>query len=139
MEYYPGTRRRIVPAPEQTTAPAAAPDPDAWDAHPRVHQINGVEVSFYPIGALAKALHRKPVTIRMWEQTGVLPRSLFRSRHDQGAGKARLYPRMLVEGLIEIAQDEGLFDGVPIASTRFTARAVELYHSVNALYGPASR
>jgi len=136
MEYYPGTRRRIAPGPAESAEPPVEPDPDAWDAHPRPHQIGGVEVLFYPIGALAKALNRKPVTIRMWEQSGVLPRSLFRSRHDQGAGKARLYPRMLIEGLIKIAEDEGLFDGAPIASTRFTPRAIELYHSVNALYGP---
>lgn len=41
--------------------------------------INGSPVLLYTIGQVAKALGRKPVTIRMWELNGWIPKANYRS------------------------------------------------------------
>lgn len=98
---------------EQRSAPE--PDPshvevNRWDLRPRKMMFRGEEVSFYPIGALAAALHRKPVTIRSWEDKGILPKSRYRLPAPKSSnipGKTalgrRIYTRGQIEAVIEAA------------------------------------
>lgn len=137
-DYYPGTRTEIIH--EDPPAPPPAP-PDAADIFSRPctgYQINGKPFECYTIGTLARALdERSPVTIRQWERLGVLPRTNFRSPKQQGEGKARLYTRAQIEGIVAIAREEGIYpraSKIPIRFTNFTARVVELFRTTDALY-----
>lgn len=128
-EYYPGSRHPIVPG--QQTAERVN-DPERWDARPRILKIGGVDREFFTIGHLAKALGRKPVTIRGWERAGVIPKPTFRKPSEDPRGTRRLYTRAQVEGILRIADEEGLMRGDfrPIGDTDFTRRVIALFRDL---------
>jgi len=130
-EYYPGSRHPIVTGPQTAER---VNDPAKWDARPRVLKIGGVEREFFTIGHLAKALNRKPVTIRGWERDGVIPKSTFRKPSEDPRGTRRLYTRAQVEGILRIADEEGLMRGDyrPISDTDFTRRVIALFRELAA-------
>lgn len=73
-----------------------------------VYKINGEQVEMFTIGELAKAIERKPVTIRMWEAQGWIPKANYRTPQPRGqqipdkATKGRrLYTRQQVVFLAE--------------------------------------
>lgn len=77
-------------------------------ARAKVYRIGGVDREFYTVGELAKALNRKAVTVRMWEQHGWIPKVKYRTTPPAGTqlpGKPskgrRLYSRGQVELLVE--------------------------------------
>jgi hypothetical protein len=53
-------------------------------AKPKTFKVNGEDRIFFTIGELAKALNRKPVTIRMWESRGWIPRATYRTPKPRG-------------------------------------------------------
>ena len=68
--------------------------------------VNGVQREFFTVGELAKALNRKPGTIRMWELNGWIPKAKYRTpppKKEQIPGKVpkgrRLYSLEQVEFL----------------------------------------
>lgn len=80
-----------------------------------VYYVRGEEMAFYTIGELAKALNRKPVTIRQWEARGYIPTPTFRTPPPEGTqlpGKTvkgrRLYSKQQVELLIYAVKHFGL-------------------------------
>ena len=88
-------------------------------AKSKVFRMNGVERRFFTVGELAKALCRKPVTIRMWESKGWIPRANYRTpapRGQQIPGKTvkgrRLYSLEQVEFLIDAVKRFNLDDPV---------------------------
>lgn len=133
--FYPGSRqvRRAVADAEAPPEPEQPKDDNPrWDRAPQTHYINSRPVEMFTIGALAEALHRRPVTLRTWETKGYLPKATFRTRGDKSR---RLYTRAQVEGLVAIALEEGLIDpikGKRIESTRFTERARHLFARLKA-------
>jgi hypothetical protein len=77
-------------------------------ARGKVYRIQGEDKEFFTIGELARALNRKAVTIRSWEQRGWLPKVKYRTPAPAGEqipGKPskgrRLYSRSQVEFLLE--------------------------------------
>ena len=75
---------------------------------PKKFKVNGEDKLFFTIGDLAKILNRKPVTIRMWESRGYIPKAVYRTpkpRGNQIPGKSvqgrRLYSLEQVEFLVE--------------------------------------
>lgn len=123
--FYPGSRHKIPAADKVAPVEASA----EWD-RPLLRQVNGISVEFYTVGQLAMALGgRKAVTIRLWEREGTLPKSRFAKPSDDPRGRRRLYTRAQVEGLVRIAQEEGMFSthSKPIKQTRFTERAIMLF------------
>jgi hypothetical protein len=91
--------------------------PPSWDSSPIVKTFKGHDREFFTIGALAAALGRKPVTIRLWEDQGRLPMSRFRTPAPQRSsipGKSaegrRLYTREQVEAVIAAAEKTGVTD-----------------------------
>lgn len=77
----------------------------------RVYRIKGEDVELFTIGDLAAAINKRPVTIRMWESKGWIPRANWRSPAPQGeqipgkpAKGRRLYTRKQVE-LLALAAD----------------------------------
>jgi hypothetical protein len=102
--FYPGSKQRI---PDKPTPPPKAVSAKPWDRNPRHLKVNGVEMEFFTIGSLAEALNRRPVTIRKWETTGVIPKARYRTG---GEVKRRLYSRAQVEGLVALCAKHGILD-----------------------------
>jgi hypothetical protein len=131
-QYYPGSTKPIVRHPNRSTLHTeAAPSAADWDAKPRKGVVNGVETNFYTVGQLAQALGRQAGTVRKWEREGVIPKSTYQSPGRDGdvRGRRRLYSREQVEGIVRIAQEEGVLVShqKPIKDTRFTPRVVDLF------------
>ena len=124
--YYPGSKqlRRTV------ATPAAQPpkDENAWDAKPIIKTVKGEQVELFTIGQLGQALGgRAAVTIRLWERNGVIPTTRMRLHSKNGKGGRRYYTRAQVEGMAQIAREEGLLEPRARLTPRFTARVVQLF------------
>lgn len=134
VEFYPGTSKPIT-----ARAPQASEDAEEdLFAKPRTgYQVNGQPFPCYAIGVLAKALGRQVVTIRLWEREGLLPRTTFSSSRIQGGGKARLYTREQIEGVVRIAKEEGVYERssrISIRDTDFTERVKALFLDIESQY-----
>lgn len=128
--HIPGRRPRVV---HQDVQPSA-PEYTSWDqarTWPRKYVVNGHEMELFPIGALARAINRRPRTIHAWEYKGWFPAPLLRSprKAKDGIPGQRLYSRAFIEGVIEIANDEGIIDewSANICATDFVERVFELF------------
>jgi hypothetical protein len=113
---YPG---KTAPKNRGKKKPARIEDPFAV-LHTVTFTIRGEEVSFYTVGEVAKALNRRPGTIRKWEADGFIPTATFRTPIPEGAqipGKPskgrRLYNRSQVELLIYSVHHFGLNSSQP--------------------------
>lgn len=72
----------------------------------KVYRIGGKDIELFTIGELARALARRPVTLRMWEREGWIPKATYRTPTPRGsqipdrpAKGRRLYSREQVEFL----------------------------------------
>lgn len=107
---YPGGKppaNRPNPTPEPPTDGSAG-----WDENPVHYLMGGEEREFFTIKHLAAALGRQPVTIRSWENRGVLPKSPFRSPPPSVAPTfgsvprgRRLWTRQQIEGILAICRE----------------------------------
>jgi len=123
---WPYSSPRRAPLPRRT-----AVDP-AWARHPQhLRRPNGQLEEFHYIGALAEALGKSPCSVRRYERESVLPPTPFRHRVCGGPAR-RLYLRDQIEGIVQIAEEEGIAHGKPanISATNFTARVMKLYATV---------
>lgn len=132
-EYYPGSRHPIVRHPNR--AEPHKPDPEHWDAKPRILKVAGVDTEFFTVGQLAQALGRKPVTMRKWERSGIIPKPTFRKPSEDPRGQRRLYTRAQVTGMRKIAEEEGLLrekNQRKVNHTDFTKRVIALFRELAA-------
>lgn len=78
---------------------------NGWDASPIIKTLKGVETEVFTISALAAALEKKIVTIRLWEKKGYIPAAPYRLRskslNGQKVNGNRVYTRELIEIVIE--------------------------------------
>jgi hypothetical protein len=85
---------------------------NGWDENPTIKLVKGVETELFTIGALAQALEKQIVTIRLWEKKGYIPGAPYRLRSKSLNGKKvsgnRVYTRRLIEITIEEFQRRGL-------------------------------
>lgn len=88
-------------------------------AKPRIMRTNGVDTPFFSVGELAKALGRKAITIRMWENQGWIPKATYRTPAPAGPqlpGKPskgrRLYSVAQLEFLLDAAATYRIDDPV---------------------------
>jgi len=85
---------------------------NGWDSTPTIRLIQGVQTELFTIGALAKALEKQIVTIRMWEKKGYIPLAPYRLRSKSLNGKKvngnRVYTRKLIDIAIEEFSRRGL-------------------------------
>lgn len=132
-EFYPGSNRPIIRHPNRVPDPVrrgVGVDPD-WDDKPKVYTINGEDIEFFTVGQLAKALGREPGTMRKWENLGVIPKATFQVPGKDGdvRGRRRLYSRKQVEGMVRIAEEEGMLANTrkPFQQTKFKERVLELF------------
>jgi hypothetical protein len=124
-KYYPGSnmKREVNHAPEE--------DIVDWPKG-RILTVKGREVECFTTGQLAALLGgRSAVTIRSWEGEGILPKSGYAlpGRDGDVRGRRRYYTKNQVQGVLDIALEEGVFWPGPrinVRRTAFTAR-VEAY------------
>lgn len=135
--YYPGSSRRIRSVDPDTMRLVDQREEQEvlWDSKPRVYRVGGELQEFFSIGHLSMALNRQPVTIRKWERLGIIPAPTFVIRGKTERGNRRLYTRAQVEGMIRIAQEEGILhhegEGIHISATKFSERVVQLFKSLS--------
>lgn len=130
---YPGKRVPINRKEEQKP-----PESQGWDEQPVFYKFKGVEKEFFTISHFAAALGKAPVTIRSWENKGLLPRSPYRSPRPrresipgvEAKGK-RLWTREQIEGTLRIASEEKVILNGKAPTKRFAQRVTELYISLS--------
>lgn len=99
-KFYPGSKR------ERRPAPLTAVAEESWDASPIMKMHNGEMTEFFLPGALAKALGKSTVTIRLWERRGHIPQAPYRlpgytdAKGVKHPGK-RVYTRELIQSAID--------------------------------------
>jgi hypothetical protein len=79
-----------------------------WAARPKFYFVNGVEMEFFGIRALAVALGRSPETIRRWEATRIMPRLSYWRHFENPRARRRLWTRSQIEEVVRIAREEGV-------------------------------
>lgn len=139
-DYFPGSRipiRHPNRSSQHNQPKMHTPKPlsmdDGWSDKPKEFIINGGPMDFFNIGQLARALGRKPVTIRLWEREGILPKATFMLNANSVNGRRRYYSKGQVEGIVRIALEEGILVSHqrPIKGTRFTERVVALFKELS--------
>ena len=127
-EFYPGSKMK-----RQAPTPVPEPEPEVVWPKGRVLTISGYEVECFTTGQFAGMLGgRKAVTIRAWEAEGILPKSGYYvpGRDGDVRGRRRYYTRAQVEGVLDIAREEGVLypsTRISISKTRFTERVTDLF------------
>lgn len=118
-EFIPGSKKKLE---EDRAARDSRRKPKkekktGWDRHPIIRSVppTGENVEFFTIGALCDALGKQPQTIRKWIAKGWLPKARYRLPVAPGTlgdkGK-RLWSRAEIEGILSIAQEEGIVRSV---------------------------
>lgn len=102
-DFYPGSKRKRR---DLISGPAPTREDGAWDAKPIVKAYNGRETEFFLPGALAAALGKTSVTIRLWERRSYIPKAPFRLPGYVRAGKEVPGKRVYTRELVEIAVEE---------------------------------
>lgn len=126
-ENYPGSKRkrRTPPAPVE-----ARQGLEGWDSRPFIKVIRGREMEMFTMGALAAALNRPLVTVRLWTRKGYIPQAPFRlpSRTVNGREQKgrRLYTRPLIEAAVEAFGKRGLLESPRIEWSQHTDLSIEL-------------
>lgn len=108
LDTAPGSRhaRRADTPVAQKKRQQAFGESNGWDANPLIKSLNGVETELFTISALAVALEKKIVTIRLWEKNGYIPIAPYRLRSKVLNGQKVNGNRVYTRPLIEIAIDE---------------------------------
>jgi len=114
LDFVPGSKkkRRDDNPVAQKKRKLAAGETNGWDENPIIKTLFGKETEVFTISALALALDKKIVTIRLWEKKGYIPGAPYRLRSKSLNGKKvngnRVYTRELIEIAIEEFARRGL-------------------------------
>ena len=129
-EYYPGSKRKRR-APDPKAKPRKVASDGVWDTEPQVKALpNGSVIELFSAGALALALNRPLVTLRLWERKGYIPRAPYRLKSVivNGVKKPgwRMYSRAMIEETIASFQSRGLLDAPRIDWNRHPDLSIDL-------------
>lgn len=107
LEYVPGSKQKRKDPTDLSKKRRAKilNESNGWDENPIKKILNGVETEMFTISALALALEKQIVTIRLWEKKGYIPASPYRLRskilNEKKVSGNRVYTRELIEIAIE--------------------------------------
>ena len=111
LEYIPGSKKKRREADPKVSRRKAG-ETNGWDANPIIKRLGGEDTEVFTIGALALALEKQIVTIRLWERKGYIPRAPYRLRSKTLGGKKtggnRVYTRALIEATVDEFVKRGL-------------------------------
>ena len=111
LEYIPGSKRKRRDLDPKVSRRKSG-ESNGWDFNPIIKTLGGQDTEVFTIGALAQALEKTIVTIRLWERKGYIPRAPYRLRSKtlkgQKTGGNRVYTRALIESAIEEFNRRGL-------------------------------
>jgi len=111
LEYVPGSKKKRR-EPDPKVSRRKIGESNGWDENPIIKSLGGKETEVFTIGALAHALEKSLVTIRLWERKGFIPRAPYRLRSKtlkgQKTGGNRVYTRSLIEATVEEFSKRGL-------------------------------
>jgi len=111
LEYIPGSKRKRK-EPDQKVSRRKVGESNGWDETPIIKTLGGKETEVFTIGALAHALEKSIVSVRLWERKGYIPRAPYRLRSKtlkgQKTGGNRVYTRALIEATIDEFAKRGL-------------------------------
>ena len=111
LEYIPGSKKKRR-EPDPKVSRRKVGETNGWDEHPITKTLGGKETEVFTINALAKALEKSIVTVRLWERKGYIPRAPYRLRskvlNNGKTGGNRVYTRALIEVAIEEFSKRGL-------------------------------
>lgn len=116
LDRVPGSKqkRREVTEVAEKRRKQALGESNGWDETPIIKTLKGVETEVFTVSALALALDKKIVTIRLWEKKGYIPIAPYRLRSKQLNGTKvngnRVYTRELIEIAIEEFTVRGLIN-----------------------------
>lgn len=108
LEKLPGSkksRREDTPTAQKRRSKAFG-ESNGWDANPIIKTLHGEETEVFTVSALALALEKKVVTIRLWENKGYIPTAPYRLRSKSLNGKKVAGNRVYTRELVEIAIEE---------------------------------
>lgn len=92
-------------------------------------KINGKEIELYYISTLAEALGRSTQTVRKWEISGVLPKTMFKDKNGR-----RMYSDEQINIIVNVAEECQIKQGLTIANTSFSARVHRRINELNQTY-----
>lgn len=114
-DFYPGSKKkRRQGVVKEHVDPRT--ESEVWDEKSYEKTLpNGKKIEMFTIGALAKALNRPIITIRVWIREGYLPASPYRlptkpDKNGVARPGRRLYSRAMIDSAIRIFKEQGLFD-----------------------------
>ena len=96
---------------------------DGWLKRSTSVYYEGAHYQMYTRGALASALNREVVTIRSWEQKGVLCHPPLRMPNGRW-----LYTRDQIDDLAALAEEEGIL--YPLKGAKISPRFVHEAHTI---------
>jgi hypothetical protein len=112
LEYLPGSTKKKRREEDPKVSRRKSGETNGWDENPIIKTLGGQETEVFTIGALAQALEKSLVTIRLWERKGYIPRAPYRLRSKtlkgQKTGGNRVYTRPLIEATIDEFAKRGL-------------------------------
>ena len=104
LEYIPGSKKKRR-EPDPKVSRLKNGETNGWDENPIIKTSGGKETEVFTIGALAQALEKTIVTVRLWERKGYIPRAPYRLRSKtlkgQKTGGNRVYTRSLIEAAVD--------------------------------------
>ena len=111
LDYVPGSKRKRR-EPDPKVSRRKVGESNGWDENPIIKTLGGKETEVFTIGALAQALEKSIVSVRLWERKGYIPRAPYRLRSKtlkgQKTGGNRVYTRALIESAVEEFAKRGL-------------------------------
>lgn len=129
-EYYPGSKRKRR-SPNPDAKPKRKVSENSWDSDAQLKKLpNGNVIELFSAGAMAQALGRPLVTLRLWERKGYIPRAPYRlkSMMVNGVKKPgwRMYSRAIVETTVESFRSRGLLEAPRVDWNRNADLSIEL-------------
>lgn len=124
LDTAPGSRqpRRADTPKAQAKRQQVMGESNGWDDAPIIKVFRGEETELFTVSALAQALGKKIVTIRLWERKGYIPIAPFRLRskslNGQKVNGNRVYTRQLIEIAIEEFAKRGLLGSARVEWTQ---------------------
>ena len=106
LEYIPGSKKKKRRDEDPKVSRRKAGETNGWDENPIIKTLGGKETEVFTLSALAQALEKSLVTIRLWERKGYIPKAPYRLRAKTLQGKKTGGNRVYTRSLIEVTVDE---------------------------------